>query len=264
MRNIKSESGAITILVLVSVLFMLSFLISSYVIIANKVQAQKEIIAQTKSIYENYNMDEIYNGYFSNNNIIPIYTPEQLLTIGNNTEDETISINGKFYKFPANKDNSKSEEENSNTIYLLMDDIEFNDEDYVSKYTNVFDENSNWIPIGKNTKIVGSFEGNGHEIRIINSEGTVEHIYSNKNEYGGNCRLNINITPEDANLSLTVNNQKVEVQNPTIVPYNSEVVYIVTKDGYEDKTETLIIKENTKLDINMEEKIETNELQVQQ
>ena len=53
---------------------------------------------------------------------------------------------------------------------------------------------------------------------------------------------------------MTVNEEKVEVQNPTIVPYNSEVVYIVTKDGYEDKTETLIIKENTKLDINMEKK----------
>ncbi len=264
MRNIKSESGAITILVLVSVLFMLSFLISSYVIIANKVQAQKEIIAQTKSIYENYNMDEIYNGYFSNNNIIPIYTPEQLLTIGNSEEDQTISINGKFYKFPANKDNPKSEEENNNTIYLLMNDIEFNDEVYASKYENVFDESSNWIPIGKNTKIVGNFEGNGHEIKILNSEENIKHTYSNKNEYGGNCRLNINITPEDANLSLTVNEEKVEFQNPIIVPYNSKVVYIATKDGYEDKTETLIVKENINLDINLEEKIEKNELQVQQ
>ena len=264
MKNIKSENGAITILVLVSVLFMLSFLISSYVIIANKVQAQKEIIAQTKSVYENYNMDEIYNGYFSDNNVIPIYTPEQLLTIGNSSEDQTISINGKFYKFPANKDNSKSEEENNNIIYLLMNDIEFNDKSYTSKYANVFDESSNWIPIGNNTKIVGNFEGNGHEIKIINSEGTIEHTYSNKNEYGGNCKLNINVIPEDTNLNLTINGENVESKNPIIVPYNSELVYNAIKDGYIDKTETLVIKENTNLDINLEEKTETGELQVQQ
>ena len=46
MKKLKSEKGAITIIVLVSVLFFVSFLISSYVIIANKVQTQKEIIAR--------------------------------------------------------------------------------------------------------------------------------------------------------------------------------------------------------------------------
>lgn len=250
MRRLRSENGAITILVVVSILFMISFLISSYVISANKVQAQKEIIAQTKELYENYNLDDIYNSYFGKD-IIPIYTPEQLLNIGNSTVDKIISINGEFYKFPANKETTESENDN-NTIYLLMNDIEFNPQDYVSNYTEVFDEDLNWIPIGNNNNITGNFEGNGHAIKIINSEGNIEHIYSNKNEYGGNCKLSINVIPEDASVSITINGEITEFQNAIVVPYNSEVVYVATKDGYEEKTETLTIKENTNLEINLQ------------
>lgn len=254
MRRLRSENGAITILVVVSILFMISFLISSYVISANKVQAQKEIIEQTRNVYSNYNLDEIYNSYFGKN-IIPIYTAEQLLNIGNSEVDKIISINGEFYKFPANKETTESENDN-NTIYLLMNDIEFNPQDYASNYTEVFDENLKWIPIGNNNKITGNFEGNGHAIKIINSEGTVEHTYSNKNEYGGNCKLSINIIPEDASVSITINGEITEFQNVIVVPYNSKVVYVAIKDGYEEKTETLTIKENKNLEINLEEKTE--------
>lgn len=170
MRNIKSESGAITILVLVSVLFMLSFLISSYVIIANKVQAQKEIIAQTKSIYENYNLEDIYNSYFGKN-IIPITDKEQLLSIG--TGNDKI-IDGNYYDFANNKE----------TVYLLMNDIEF------TAYTEetLKDENGNyyWTPIGERTDLLAGFEGNNNKIRVKyrddeNEEYTVE--YSNKESY---------------------------------------------------------------------------------
>lgn len=253
MRRLRSENGAITILAVISILFMLSFLISSYIISANKVQAQKEIITQTRSLYENYNLEEIYNSYFGKN-IIPIYTAEQLLNIGNSTLDKTISINGKIYTFPANKENEEDEkDENYNdTIYLLMNDIVFNPQDYTSDYTEVFDENLNWIPIGNNKKITGNFEGNGHEIKIINNEGNIEDIYSNKNEYGGNCELNINIIPEDAEITIIVNGEIEEFQNTIVIPYNSEIIYVVTKEGYEEKTDTLIVKENTNLEINLQ------------
>ena len=46
MKSFRNEKGAITILVLVSILFMVSFLITSYIITANKVQTQKEIIQE--------------------------------------------------------------------------------------------------------------------------------------------------------------------------------------------------------------------------
>lgn len=44
----KKERGAITLLTLITILFMLSFLISTYVIIANRRQAQEEIKRKTR------------------------------------------------------------------------------------------------------------------------------------------------------------------------------------------------------------------------
>ena len=91
MKKIKNEKGAITILVLVSVLFMVSFLISSYAIVANKVKAQKEIVSQTRDIYNNTeNIQGIYNSYFSNDNIIPIYTAEQFRKITKLNENNPL------------------------------------------------------------------------------------------------------------------------------------------------------------------------------
>lgn len=251
MRRLRSENGAITILVVISILFMLSFLISYYVISANKVQAQKEIIEQTKNLYENYDLEEIYNSYFGKN-IIPIYTVEQLLNIGNSSEEKKININGKIYNFPANKESEEDDENYNDTIYLLMNDIEFNPQGYASNYTGVFDEDLNWIPIGNNNNITGNFEGNGHKIKIINNEGNIEHTYSNKNEYGGNCELNINIIPEDVEIMITVNGEIAEFQNNMVVPYNSEINYIISKEGYMEKIETLTIKENINLEINLQ------------
>lgn len=58
----RKERGAITIITLVTVLFMLAFLISTFVIIANRRQAQAEIKSQTKEIYEADlgNIDQVY------------------------------------------------------------------------------------------------------------------------------------------------------------------------------------------------------------
>ena len=182
MKNIKSEKGAITILVLVSVLFMLSFLISSYVIIANKVQTQKEIIAQTRSIYENYNLEDIYNSYFGKN-IIPITNKEQLLAIGTGTNK---IINGSYYNFSNNKE----------TIYLLMNDIEFT----AYEEETLKDENGNyyWTPIGERTDLLAGFEGNNNKIRVKyiddeNEEYTVE--YSNKENYS-EPEYNVKVIPK--------------------------------------------------------------------
>jgi hypothetical protein len=182
MKNIKSEKGAITILVLVSVLFMLSFLISSYVIIANKVQTQKEIIAQTRSIYENYNLEDIYNSYFGKN-IIPITNKEQLLAIGTGTNK---IINGSYYNFANNKE----------TIYLLMNDIEFT----AYEEETLKDENGNyyWTPIGERTDLLAGFEGNNNKIRVKyiddeNEEYTVE--YSNKENYS-EPEYNVKVIPK--------------------------------------------------------------------
>ena len=64
MRNecMKNQRGAITIITLVTILFMLAFLISTFTIIANRRQIQAEIKQETKEIYEKdiENREQIY------------------------------------------------------------------------------------------------------------------------------------------------------------------------------------------------------------
>lgn len=145
MKKIKDQNGAIAVLVLVSVIFVVSFLISAYTLISNKVKTQKEIILETKNIYETEkNMEEIYNSYFNNSNIIPIYTVEQLLDMG--TGKENVNIDGKYYNFTNDE----------NTIYVLMNDLKFKASDYSEKLDNGY-----WMPVGD---------------RILSYESTLEHI----------------------------------------------------------------------------------------
>lgn len=123
MKNFKNEKGSITILVLVSLVFLTTFLISSYIIISNKMQTQKKVISDTKEIYEQ-SIEEIYNSYFNTENIIPIYTVEQLLAMGSGKQ---ININGKIYTF-------------SNTVpYILMSDLEFkeNERDNILEWKRI-------------------------------------------------------------------------------------------------------------------------------
>lgn len=143
MKNVKNQNGMITMLVLITVIFLLSFLISAYLLISNKLKSEQDIVSETKRIYEGTaSMDEIYNSYFSNDEIVPIYTAEQLIKIGSK---ENVIINGKYYNF------------SSNAQYVLMNDIEFD--------TAKLGLKNDWIPIGEyiNTSangFTGKFEGN--------------------------------------------------------------------------------------------------------
>lgn len=152
MKNLKKENGAITIIVLVSVLFMVSFLISSYILVSNKLKSQKDILEETERVYDSTEtMEDIYNSYIGNSEIIPIYTMEQLLKIGSN---ETIQVKEKFYNFT------------NTATYLLMNDFEYTGELLISK------------------KFEGKLDGNGHTITISNDSGE-KCIASDNNNFHG-------------------------------------------------------------------------------
>ena len=164
MKSLKNDKGAITIIVLVSVLFMVAFLISSYVIVANKVKAQKEITEEIKRIYEDdRTMEEIYNSYIDEDGIIPIYTVEQLLAIGTG---EKLNVNGKIYTF------------SNDAVYLLNNNLEFD----VDDWSEVLGENTDWVPIGDKSNFEGDFIGNRYTITVTKIDNT-EYIYSEENEY---------------------------------------------------------------------------------
>ena len=151
MKNFKSEKGMITMVTLLTVLFMASFLITSYMLVANKVKTQKEILIETKAIYEpKESMEEIYNSYFSNDNVIPIYTAEQLIKIG----ETYTNLDGKYYT------------NDENTVYVLMNNIEFNAEELGLA--------EDWEPIDKNTEFKGTFDWNENIITVTNSNKNIE------------------------------------------------------------------------------------------
>lgn len=110
MKKLKSQNGAIAIIVLVSVLFLTMFLISSYMVISNKLKTQKDVINQTRQIYENYDLAEIYNSFF-NNGAIPIYSNEQYFKIGSNEKVIIPETGGKYYDFVDSAN------------YILMNDL---------------------------------------------------------------------------------------------------------------------------------------------
>ena len=158
----KKDRGSITILTLSTILFMLSFLISTYMIISNRRQAQTEIKRETQEIYESDtgNIDAIYNSYFAGSGeIIPISTPDQLLSVGT---DKYIVSGDKIYKCTVNSD------------YELINNISFDVNDYIDKYPEKFQNSTNWIDIEQQkqkNQLTGNFSYNKNEILETNANG---------------------------------------------------------------------------------------------
>lgn len=198
MKKIKEQKGAITVITLVSILFMVSFLISSFIFISNKSRAQKEMVAEIRKIYESKaTMEEIYNSFTTTADTIPIYTVEQLLSIGS---EKTIAIaedDGKIYNFSKNAN------------YELMNDLSFN----TANWTEILGEGKEWTPIGEVVKdniggFTGTFEGNNYTISVTDLNGIL-HECNNENSYYYYRNINIIIGStekfnETGEFSLTV------------------------------------------------------------
>ncbi|MCL2341832.1 MAG: LamG domain-containing protein [Firmicutes bacterium] len=155
MKNAKSEKGAVTLLVLVTMLFFVAFLITTYMILANKARSQKEVTDQTRQIYNSVSAEEAYRSYFGDN-IVPIYTKEQLFDIGTNKQVQVSEAGGKIYNFVAN------------ATYVLMSNLQF-------------DYNGIW-----NTPANAVLDKNGHQLKIHDTSKTAETIYyyyNDKSDY---------------------------------------------------------------------------------
>ena len=146
--NLKSEKGAITLVVLVAMLFLLTFLMSIYIGIANKAQTSAE---NTKEIAEKYNnigeAQTIYDNYFADTEVIPIYTREQLEKIASG---EQVTINGKVYTFSANG------------YYTLQNDLDLGG--YYDETTGTWTaaDGDEWTPL--TSTFTGTLDGLGNTI----------------------------------------------------------------------------------------------------
>lgn len=230
MKKLKNENGVITMITLLTVLFIITFLLSSYIIVANKVKTQKEIINETKKIYKpKYSMEEIYNSYFSNDNVIPIYTDEELIKIG----ETYTNLNGKYYT------------NDENTIYVLMNNIEFNATD--------LELETDWKPIDWNTNFPGTFDWNGKKITVTNIKGNIEF-------YDGQTRLTeiaYKNLEEDASsdIKTAVDEGKVEKVLKETITLDGKTVEalaviptgftVSTKDGEDSISAGLVVYDGT-------------------
>lgn len=148
--NPKSEKGAVTLVVLASMLFLTALLISMYIGIANKAQTSAETTKQIQETYNNIeNADEMYASYFSDDEIIPIYTKEQLEKIGSG---EQLTINGKIYTF------------SSDAYYIIQNDLNLE--------ANYDEGTKKWIIEGKEWILdtigfAGTIDGLGHTITVM-------------------------------------------------------------------------------------------------
>lgn len=98
-KKLKSEKGAITLVVLVTMLFLIAFLMTLFLRVANKAQTSAETTEQIKQKYNNLEDEEtIYQSYFADEEVIPIYTVEQLKKLGSGEQVE-IEQENKIYTF---------------------------------------------------------------------------------------------------------------------------------------------------------------------
>lgn len=94
--KVKSENGAITLYVLIAMLAFTAISVGIFINSANKQRTQLEAVEQLKAIYETgETAEEAYQKYVGGA-VIPIYTAEQLLAIGNGN---SIMVDGKLYSF---------------------------------------------------------------------------------------------------------------------------------------------------------------------
>ena len=159
MKKLKSQKGAITLVTLITMLFILAFTITTYVFMANKATTEIEITEEVRKKYNNLgDLDNIYNNYLGKD-VLNIYTVDELLKIGSG---DNIAINGKVYKFSDDK------------LYVLMNNLSFD----ANNYSTILN-GQDWIAIGDTNYM---FDGNGHKITVEKLDGTVVE-YTNENQY---------------------------------------------------------------------------------
>lgn len=142
--NPKSQKGAITLVVLVTMLFLTAFLMTMYIRVANKAEISAETTAEILKKYNNIgDKNSLYYSYFTDSNIIPITNRAELEEIGSN---KNITVKGKVYKFIPNGN------------YIVMNDIDLGGEE------------TPWIPIPEKNeqnenRFTGVLDGLGYTIK---------------------------------------------------------------------------------------------------
>lgn len=129
MKRLKNQKGAISVFVILAMLFFLAFMIGTYTITARRNAAQLDAARETTKIYQmSVDPNTAYDSLLSitDGSVVPISTIEQLKTLKGITEkgdpEVNYTINGKLYTY---KKYVKPTEETKkpNITYILNNDI---------------------------------------------------------------------------------------------------------------------------------------------
>lgn len=173
-RKLKNQNGAVTVFVVVAMLFFVLFILTTYTMISRRHQVQAETLNEFVEVYGGKTSEERYNSYFETGAVF-IYTEDQLKKVGSGEMVQVAEQNGKIFEF-------------SNTAtYVLMNDI------YLSDST--IENGSNFTPI---ESFKGMFDGMGYTVHNmqINLEDTIEVGMFKSLQGGYVCNLNL----ENANI----------------------------------------------------------------
>lgn len=107
MKNIKSQKGAISLFVILAMLFFLAFILGAYSITSRRNSAQLETVRETAKIYSSgIDANSLYDSMLATtpNTTIPITTIEQLKEAKRIEESASViqtnyTINGKLYTY---------------------------------------------------------------------------------------------------------------------------------------------------------------------
>lgn len=106
MKNIKNQKGAISLFVILAMLFFLAFILGAYSIASRRNSAQLETVRETAKIYSSgVDANSLYDSMLATtpNTTIPITTFEQLKEAKRVQENATLqtnyTINGKLYTY---------------------------------------------------------------------------------------------------------------------------------------------------------------------
>ena len=132
MKKYKNQRGAISLFVLLSMLFFLVFIMGVFTLVSRRNATQIEALKETQAIYKSgASANDIYDSIMStSDSAIPIFNKEQLLKaieVQNASEDNKTSyiIDGKLYTYKKG------------ASYALQNDIILNLEEEINGKNNI-------------------------------------------------------------------------------------------------------------------------------
>lgn len=167
-RKSKNQKGAISLFVLLSMLFFLAFMMGAYAFISRRSTSQIESLKETQAIYNSgLSASDIYDSILVGTDaVIPISNKEQLIRISqieDTTTEASYIINDKLYTY---KDGAN---------YVLQNDIilDLKSEINGKNNINIYD----YLLYSDKYNI----DANGHNVYYSNTDGSVWKCISYQN-----------------------------------------------------------------------------------